>query len=67
MKNERTKNLRYATTFKINMAEYNCPKCGSKRLVLVLRVPWSTDGLMPKQKIFLRCEDCGYEIPVESD
>jgi len=49
------------------MSKSRCPKCGSKRLVLVLKVPWSTDGLMPKQKIFLKCEDCGYEISIKSD
>lgn len=47
--------------------EPKCPKCGSKKLILVLKVPWSTNGLMPKQKIFLRCKDCGHEIPIKPE
>ena len=47
--------------------KFECPKCGSKKLTLVLKVPRSTDGLMPKQQIFLKCEDCGYEIPIHGE
>ncbi|MCD6513230.1 MAG: hypothetical protein J7K61_06490 [Thermoplasmata archaeon] len=47
------------------MNEYACPKCGSSELIILLKVPWSTDGLTPKQQIFLKCEDCGYEFPIK--
>ncbi|MCD6448818.1 MAG: hypothetical protein J7L58_07275 [Thermoplasmata archaeon] len=49
------------------MNKSGCPKCGSEKLVLVLRLPRSTDGLMPKQQIFLKCENCGYEIPIKPE
>ncbi len=49
------------------MNKSGCPKCGSKKLVLVLKVPWSTNGLMPKQQIFLKCEDCGYKFPIKGE
>jgi len=44
--------------------KFKCPRCGSKNVVLVIQVPWSTDGLIPKQKIFLKCNDCGYTMPI---
>ena len=49
------------------MNKSGCPKCRSDKLVLVLKLPWSTDGPFPKQQIFLKCEDCGYEFPIESE
>ncbi|MCD6468166.1 MAG: hypothetical protein J7L32_02495 [Thermoplasmata archaeon] len=33
-------------------------------MVIIAEVPWSTDGLIPKQKIFLKCENCGFIIPL---
>jgi len=44
--------------------KFICPKCNSKNMVIVVEVPWSTDGLIPKQKIFLKCENCGFIIPL---
>ncbi|MEA2054949.1 MAG: hypothetical protein U9O96_07605 [Candidatus Thermoplasmatota archaeon] len=44
--------------------KWKCPKCGSNSMVVVLRVPWSTDGLTPEQCIFLECRDCGYAMPL---
>lgn len=44
-----------------------CPKCGGKNLVVVVRLPWSTNGLVPRRKIFLRCEDCGYMVEIGGD
>jgi hypothetical protein len=40
------------------------PRCNSKNVNIVVEVPWSTDGLTPKQKIFLKCEDCGFVITI---
>lgn len=48
------------------MAKIKCPRCGSENLTLVFKVPWSTDGLIPKQQIFLKCEDCGYEFLLDN-
>jgi len=45
--------------------EFRCPECGSGNVTLVLRVPWSTDGLVPEQHIFLECMDCGHVISIE--
>ncbi|EMR73380.1 hypothetical protein MBGDN05_00717 [Thermoplasmatales archaeon SCGC AB-539-N05] len=44
--------------------KFSCPRCNSKNVVIMVEVPWSTDGLMPKQKIFLKCEDGGFVIPL---
>jgi len=44
--------------------KFNCPRCKSKNVYIAVEVLWSIDGLMPKQKIFLKCEDCGFVIPV---
>ena len=60
------KNFNYLFVFALTN-KYTCQKCGSKKLILVLKLPWSTDGLMPKQQIFLKCEDCGYEIPIKGE
>ncbi len=45
--------------------ELRCPKCGSNNVGIDLRVPWSTDGLVPEQHIFLECRDCGYTISID--
>jgi transcription elongation factor Elf1 len=44
--------------------KFNCPRCNSENVYIAAEVPWSTDGLMPKQKIFLKCEDCDFVIPI---
>jgi len=41
-----------------------CPRCKSESLVIVAMLPWSTDGLIPRRKLFLKCEDCGYIIDI---
>jgi len=41
-----------------------CPRCKSENLVIVAMLPWSTDGLTPRRKLFLKCEDCGYIIDI---
>ncbi|MCD6411344.1 MAG: hypothetical protein J7L20_02795 [Thermoplasmata archaeon] len=41
-----------------------CPRCGSEDFVIVARLPWSTDGLTPKQIIFLECKKCHFSIPI---
>ncbi len=45
--------------------EFRCPKCGSENVSIVLRVPWSTDGLVPEQHVFLECNDCGYTVTID--
>lgn len=37
-----------------------CPRCGSRDLVLVLKVPFSTDGIFSRGKIFFECRECGW-------
>ncbi len=44
--------------------KFNCPKCNSKNVNIVIEVPWSTDGLIPNQKISLKCRDCGFVMPI---
>jgi len=45
--------------------EFRCPKCGSDNVGIVLRVPWSTDGLTPEQHVFLECRNCGHMISID--
>jgi len=57
-------NILFHSWFYFVEKEFRCPKCGSENVILVLRVPWSTDGLVPEQHIFLECRDCGHAIPI---
>lgn len=45
--------------------EFRCPKCGSDNVGIVLRVPWSTDGLIPEQHVFLECRNCGHTVSID--
>ncbi|MGC9307292.1 MAG: hypothetical protein ACP5FL_00790 [Thermoplasmatota archaeon] len=37
-----------------------CPRCGSLDVVMVVRVPWSTESLAPEEHLYLQCEECGH-------
>ncbi len=46
--------------------EFKCPRCGSENVGIVLRVPWSTDGLItPEKHVFLECRDCGHTVSID--
>jgi transcription elongation factor Elf1 len=46
--------------------KFECPRCKSKNVELRVEVPWSTNGLMPRQKIYLECKDCGFSKSLEN-
>lgn len=46
--------------FKNVGGKIKCLMCGSEDVIIFGKVPWSVNGLIPKQIMGFKCEKCGF-------